>query len=319
MTPSRLALLLTGGLVAATVAAPLAQTSPRPAAPALLAKAAAYMVRFNDTFTSVVAEERYVQQASGRSALSGSGRGSSASVVGGQRRELVSDFLLVRLPEIGRWVPLRDVFEVDGKPVRGREERLLKLLTSPTNSSLVLAQAIVQESARFNIGEVERTINMPLLALGFLEPRQQSRFEFTVEKEDGAVRPGAWMVAYREKEKPTVVTTPDGRSLFASGTVWIMPSGEVVRTEIGFLDASLNARIITTFSLDERFGVEVPRQMDELYTLRRSEVRGRATYGRFRKFGVSSSEVIPLPEVPDVLEVPGAPEVTPEVKAQEEK
>ncbi|MDO8795799.1 MAG: hypothetical protein Q7J25_14400 [Vicinamibacterales bacterium] len=309
MTRTRVALVLAAGIAAATVAAPFAQTSPRPAAPALLAQAAAYMVRFNDTFTSVVAEERYVQQASGKSALSGSGRGAIASVVGAQRRELVSDFLLVKLPEIDRWVPLRDVFEVDGKPVREREERLLKLLTSPTDSSLVLAQAIVQESARFNIGEVERTINMPLLALGFLDERQQPRFEFKVEREDGAVRAGAWMVTYREKEKPTVVTTPDGRSLFASGTVWLMPSGEVVRTEIAFLDAGLNARITTTFSLDERFGVEVPRQMDELYTMRRSEVRGHATYGRFRKFGVSSSEVIPLPEVPDVLEVPGAPEV----------
>ncbi len=38
--------------------------------------------------------------------------------------------------------------------------------------------------------------------------------------------------------------------------------------------------------------------MDEVYTLRRSEVRGTATYGRFRKFGVSSTEVIPLPELP---------------------
>ena len=104
-----------------------------------------------------------------------------------------------------------------------------------------------------------------------------------------------------------MVTTPDGRSLFASGAIWLLPTGEVVRTEIAFLDAGLNARIATTFSLDERFGVEVPSQMDEVYTLRRSKVRGRATYGRFRKFGVTSSEVIPLPpEVPEVPEVPGA-------------
>lgn len=315
MTPSRLALALAAGLAAATVAGPLAQTSPGPSAPELLARAAAYVGRFYDAFTSVVAEERYVQNASGRAAVSGSGRGAIASTVGAQRRELLSDFLLIKLPDLDRWAPLRDVFEVDGKPVREREERLLKLLTSPSDSSIALALSIVQESARFNIGEVERTINMPLLALGFLDARQQPRFEFKVEKDGAAVRPGAWMVTYREKEKPTVVTTPDGRSLFASGAVWLLPTGEVVRTEIGFLDAGLNARITTTFSLDERFGVEVPRQMEEVYTLRRSEVRGRATYGRFRKFGVTSSEVIPLPEVPEVPEVPGAnPEASPEAK-----
>ena len=314
MTRTRVALVLAGGLAAATAAAPHAQTGPRPAAPELLAKVAAYIVRFNDTFTSVVAEERYIQNASGKAAVSGSGRGAIASVVGAQRRELLSDFLLIRLPDVDRWVPLRDVFAVDGKPVREREERLLRLLTSPTDSSVALAQAIVQESARYNIGEVERTINMPLLAMGFLDSRQQDRFEFKVEKEDPAVRAGAWMLTYREKDKPTVVTTPDGRSLFASGTVWVMPTGEVVRTEIAFLDAGLSARITTTFSLDERFGVEVPREMDELYTMRRSEVRGHASYGRFRKFGVSSSEVIPLPDVPDVLEVPEVPGANPEAK-----
>mgnify|MGYP001473542453 CR=1 FL=1 len=278
MTRTRVALMLAGGLAAATAAAPHAQAPPRPTAPELLARAAAYVGRFYDAFTSVVAEERYLQQASGRTAVSGSGRSAAASTVGAQRRELVSDFLLIKLPDVERWAPLRDVFEVDGKPVREREERLLKLLTSPSDSSIALALSIVQESARFNIGEVERTINMPLLAIGFLDGRQQGRFEFKVEKQDPAVRAGAWMVTYREKEKPTVVTTPDGRSLFASGTVWLLPTGEVVRTEIGFLDAGLSARITTTFSLDERFGVEVPRQMDELYTMRRSEVRGRATY-----------------------------------------
>ena len=93
------------------------------------------------------------------------------------------------------------------------------------------------------------------------------------------------------------MTTPDGRSLFASGTLWIVPTGEIVRTEIAFLDAGLRALVSTTFAFDERFGVEVPKEMEEIYTLRRSEVKGKATYGRFRKFGVTSSEVIPLPDV----------------------
>ncbi|MGE0392970.1 MAG: hypothetical protein AB7I25_04430 [Vicinamibacterales bacterium] len=290
-------LLLTVALAGAPSVLLSAQPDPRPTAQALLAAAATYMARFSNTFTSVVAEEQYLQVVSGKNAVNGTGRGASASIVGGQRRELVSDFLLVKLPDIDHWVPLRDVFAVDGQPVREREERLLRLLTRPGDTGVLLAKAITDESARYNIGEVERTINMPLLAMGFLDARQQARFEFKVEKEAPAVRPGAWEVAFREKAKPTVVQTPDGRSLFASGKVWVLPTGEVVRTELAFLDAGLHARVTTTFAFDDRFGVEVPKEMEELYTLRRSEVRGRATYGRFRKFGVTSTEVIPLPDV----------------------
>lgn len=274
-----------------------ARQDPRPAIQPLLASAAAYVARFASAFTSVVAEEQYLQTVSGRNALAITGRSATASP-NAQRRELVSDLLLVKIEEADRWVPMRDVYSVDGKPVRERETRLLALLTRPGNSGLMVAKAIADESARYNIGDVQRTINMPLLTIGFLERAQQRRFEFKVEKEDPAVRPGAWMVSFREREKPTVVETPDGRSLFASGYVWLLTTGEVVRTELAYLDAGLHARITTTFALDERFGVEVPRQMEELYTLRRSEVRGKATYGRFRKFGVTSTEVIPLPDVP---------------------
>lgn len=274
-----------------------ARQDARPAAQPLLASAAAYAARFTSTFTSVVAEEQYVQTVAARNALAVTGRTAPASP-NTRRRQLVSDLLLIKIQDADRWVPMRDVYSVDGQPVRERETRLMALLTRPGDTGLMLAKAIVDESARYNIGDVERTINMPLLTLGFLEGEQQHRFEFKVEKEDAAVRPGAWMVSFREREKPTVVQTPDGRSLFASGHVWLLATGEVVRTELVFLDSGLHARITTTFAFDERFGVEVPRQMEELYTLRRSEVRGKATYGRFRKFGVTSTEVIPLPDVP---------------------
>jgi len=305
---SHLRLIAAVGLAAVASAAPAAQSAVRPTREALLASAAAYMIRFSDTFTSVVAEERYLQVASGRNTVSGSGRGASTFASGAQRRELVSDFLLIKLPNVDHWVPMRDVFAVDGQPVREREDRLLRLLTRPGDTNLMLAKAIVDESARYNIGDLQRTINLPLLAMGFLDARQQDRFEFKVEKEEPSVRPGAWLLTYRERKKPTVVQTPDGRSLFASGKVWVLPSGEIVRTEIGFLDAGLHASVTTTFAFDERFGVEVPKEMEEVYTLRRSEVRGVATYGRFRKFGVSSTEVIPLPELPASPEPPAPPQ-----------
>lgn len=265
---------------------------------AVLSRAGVYVSKFMREFSNVVAEERYVQQASGRQTLSGAGRQASAAVTGGERRELLSDFLLVKLPDVNYWVPFRDVFEVDGKPVREREDRLTKLLLKPTSQSDNQVKAIIVESSRYNIGDVERTINMPLLTLGFLALDQQLRFRFSLGKEDPSVGPGVVIVDYEERERPTVVRTPDGRNLFASGRIWIEEeSGRVTKTEIVFQDATLRATVTTSFRTDERFHLGVPAEMVEDYTLRnRSHVTGRASYGRFRRFDVTSTEDIPLPD-----------------------
>ena len=74
---------------------------------------------------------------------------------------LRSDFLLVKIDN-RRWLPFRDVFERDGRPVRDRQDRLTKLfLGGATNSALVQAEKIMNESARYNIGNGTRTINVP--------------------------------------------------------------------------------------------------------------------------------------------------------------
>jgi len=71
------------------------------------------------------------------------------------------------------------VFDVDGKPVRDRSERLAKLFLTPTSSSAEQAQMIVGESTRYNIGNLQRTVNVPVLPLVFLDPKQRPRFKFT--------------------------------------------------------------------------------------------------------------------------------------------
>ncbi len=271
-----------------------------PTLPVLLSRAGAYAARYGRDFAKVVAEEHYLQLSTGRQTLSGAGRGTIAGNTGPQRRELVSDFLLVKLAADQGWVPFRDVFEVDGTAVRERQDRLIKLVLQPSPVAMDQAKAILEESARFNIGDVERTINMPLLALTFLEPGQQVRFRFRLGKLDPAAGPGVRVVSYREEATPTVVHSPDGRNLFASGRLWIGEAdGRIVRTELVLQDSGLRASITTAYRPDSRFGLDVPVEMIEDYTLWRSKakVSGKATYGRFRSFGVSSTATVPLPEV----------------------
>ena len=95
-----------------------------------------------------------------------------------QRRDLKSDLLLVRAPAGDRWIEFRDVFEVDGKPVRDRNERLTKLFLAPSASTQQQVDDIAAASARYNIGGVNRNVNLPVLALTVLEPQNRAWFSF---------------------------------------------------------------------------------------------------------------------------------------------
>ncbi|MBM3779694.1 MAG: hypothetical protein FJW23_15885 [Acidimicrobiia bacterium] len=298
----RVASLLLAGALSGWGGDGLAAQDDAAALAALLEKAAGYVSRFTIEFSSAVAEERYVQQTSGGQVMvTGSrGRGSSAITSAPERRELVSDFLLVKPAGLDTWVPFRDVFEVDGRPVREREERLTKLLLTPGGRGADLAAALFVESARYNIGDVERTLNMPLIALTFLDAGQQPGFEFRLGKLDAAAGERVREVSYTERVRPTRVRTPDGRNLVSSGRVWLdETTGRIVRTELIVQDPAVRATITTSFRADDRFGVYVLAEMNEEYALRnRSRVTGRATYGRFRRFAVTATEEIPLPPAP---------------------
>ena len=53
-------------------------------------------------------------------------------------------------PDSRRWVGYRDTFEVDGKPVRDRDERLERLLS---DGAVGQAARIAEQNARFNLGQ----------------------------------------------------------------------------------------------------------------------------------------------------------------------
>ena len=111
-------LTIAAALVVALANAAAAQTD----VSVLVNRASTYVERFQQSFGSVVAEERYEQK------LRRIPNPTSTSVQqrgGGGPAEttLVSDFLLVEVKGEG-WLPFRDVFERDGKPVRDREQRL---------------------------------------------------------------------------------------------------------------------------------------------------------------------------------------------------
>lgn len=290
----------------------LASQPPVPAD--LLQRAAAYVTQFRYELSGMVAEETYVQDI-------GRAPGSSVDVVSGgglavvSHRELKSDLLLVRPGGTGRPVDFRDVFAVDGKPVRDRQERVSKLFLDSSASATQQLNQIITESARFNIGNIYRNVNTPTLALMFLEPEHQGRFRFTQAREAtttlargagrGADRllapPSATVVEYQEVQKNTLIRrSTSGGDMPARGRFWIEPAtGQVLASELLIDDALLNVAIDVRYQqvagVGNAEGLLVPVEMRERYVNNRdrSVITGTANYDRFRRFQVQVDQSIP--------------------------
>jgi hypothetical protein len=239
----------------------------------ILARATRYMEEFVVRFSNVVAEERYIQE----------------TAVPQRHRELRSDFLMVKPPGSTSWFQFRDVFEVDGTPVRDRQDRLSRLFLTPSTNALTRAAEVTRESARYNLEDVG-TINMPLTAISFLQPRYQKRFRFSRGPLDKKVGPDAWLVQYEEWALPTVLRRQANLNLPAHGRLWVEETtGRVLQTELLIDVGRLPNQIVTSFQFDRDLQINVPVEMRERYEIR-SRMTGTATYGRFRRYDVHTDE-----------------------------
>lgn len=260
----------------------------------VLARAGAYVIEFQRQLSGIVAEEQYVQDV--RYPV-GSTRFNPQLP---RHRELKSDLLLVKPVGGDRWLQFRDVFEVDGTAVRDRNERLMQLFVAPSASSASQTDRITQESSRYNIGNLLRTVNVPVLALVVLDPRHQGRFRFkrsdhgTPLLEQGRPKPAdVWIIEYQEVQKQTMIRTTNGRDLSARGRFWIEPAtGHVLASELVAEDLSIRGAIDVDYETEPSIGLLVPSVMRERYDIRRdgSRVDGEAFYSRFRQFQVKVDE-----------------------------
>jgi hypothetical protein len=273
--------------------ASLASAQP-PALDAVLERAGAYVVEFQRQLSGVVAEETYVQDV--RYPLGGGTRVNPFLLT---HRELKSDLLMVKPIGGDRWLQFRDVFDVDGKPVRDRNERLMQLFLTPSPSSAAQTQRIIDESSRYNIGNLQRTVNTPVFALLILDPRNQRRFRFKLSErhdpllENAPPKPDAVVVEFQEVERETMIRTTNGRDMAARGRFWIDPAnGRVLGSELIAEDPSIKGTIDVEYGVEPSIGLLVPISMHERYEIRRdqSRVDGEATYARFRRFQVNVDE-----------------------------
>ena len=179
----------------------------------LLGRAGWYIFEFIEKFSNVVSEETYIQDSSVPM--------QSATLLGRagtnpRNRILKADFLLVSVSSAKDWVPFRDVFEVDRQPIRDRDARLARLFLKPSEQAIEQANRIQDESSRYNLGNMRRTINNPVLGIVILQADQQPRFRYSLGKMDPKVGPGVWIIDYKEEARPSFVRGQIGpRSLRA--------------------------------------------------------------------------------------------------------
>jgi hypothetical protein len=281
----------------------LAAASPaaaqEPSLAAVLERAAAYVADFHRQLSGVVAEERYVQEVKAFAKRPG-------RLTNPMRSELHSDLLLVKPIGGGEWTEFRDVFEVNGLAVRDRRDRLTHLFLDGSPSAREQVGRILDESSRFNIGEIARNINTPVFALRILEAANQARFRFTRTNDrlpatlarepsvPGAFRTGAevWTVEFQEKQSGTLIRTEKMKDLPSSGRFWIDPdTGRVLMSELVAKNRQVTATVDVSYQSEPLVGFLVPVEMRENYRDRRgARVEGVAEYGRFRQFQVNVDE-----------------------------
>ena len=268
-------------------------TTPGSGFTTIIGSAMRYVMAYEQQFSLLVAEETYVQELqrppNPGDNLSRTNPGGGMRAGGAVNRTVLrSDFMLVQLGGDGEgWMPFRDVFEVKGAKVRERDDRLLKLFQVNDKDRFEKAAKFTEDAARHNLGNVARTINIPTLAMMFLHPRVNERFEFTDDGEETIAGRVLRRAAYREVARPTLIKTTRGRDLALTGRVWIDPfTGTVVKTELNAADPIVRCAITVTFRKDEELDFWVPSQMDEYYkaALALDEIIATATYSNVRRF-----------------------------------
>jgi hypothetical protein len=255
----------------------------------LLARLSAYLLDYETKVFELAAEEQYKQWVKRRSGWGGD------TVA---RRNLTSTYFLVRLPTGQAWFGFRDVTRVDGHDARRQGRSMEQLLGERTVSAYDEAMAIVRENAKYNIGNIYRTINVPLQALDLLHPENRTRFDFSAAGQERVGGQDTEVIAFQERSVPTLVSDGFGGELLAHGRVWVDPAtGAVFRTELGFNGASSlflkESKIRVDYRRDPKLQVLVPSEMEETYGFEIEVLHGEATYRNYRKFQTEARMVTP--------------------------
>ena len=249
---------------------------------AVLEKLDGYLDRYETELSAVVADEELIQETEGR-------------MLRRMNQRLHSEIAFLRLPGGLEWMGFRRVHTINGKPLTGTRT-LAEVLAITSDDALKQASILVDESARYNLGN-PRTINMPNLPLELLGHKYRHRYE--VSHKGRSKMHGH---ATDELELVEIGDTPivynEGRQLKTRVRAWIdVGSGALWRAEVELKVPGDNRSptwLRVDFALDKALQIMVPVQMRERFNSIADTGTSLATYTNFRRFQ-TSARIVPLP------------------------
>jgi hypothetical protein len=253
-------------------------SAPRlPSTDDLVDAAAGYVARYQRAFLRLLADEQYDQV---------------RTVEGEPVREtrlLRGELFLTYLEAEDRWIAVHDFAEVDGQPVPDRADMRTLIRDGAVRS---VAPRLAARNARYNLGRVVRNFNEPTLALQVFSADRRSRFRFSREglTEEGGV--ALVTLAFRERDRPTLVSSVRGGPVFSTGEAVIEArTGRVRRISMSVEDGPVEATLDTIFAEDAGLGLWVPVRFTERYRLadddHRETIVCEARYTNYRRFETS--------------------------------
>lgn len=296
------ALLSSVVLVAALEGQAVAPVSQR----VLLQRVGGYAEAFGREFLGVVAREQYTQVIRPWSGPPQDGLDVTA-IDALARRDIVADLLLVHEAD-GPWHLHRDVLSVDGVVVGDREARLASLFLEPTLTRRDRLRRMTRESARYNLGDITRTLNVPTFPLIVIHPTHQGRFRFRASAPRLVGGQTIREITFEERQRPTLVRSTEGRNVPLRGQLWVeQATGELVHARLDPEPRDVVSRVQVWFEHVPGLSLRVPVRMWEWYQvdgpirdgylnlgmgLTGVYVEALARYDDFRRYAVETREEI---------------------------
>lgn len=243
----------------------------QPAIGDLIDRASRYVVGYESSFFVLAMDEEYVQwlerPVNPGSNISRSNPGGGMVAPRHDSRQVAkADYLLVQAGPGRGWLPFRDILMLNGNEISFSQDRLVRMFRSGNDDAFDLATELNQASRKHDIGNVTRTINIPMLGMMLMHPQVRERFSFKHEGDESLQGRYVERLSYRETARPTLIKTTRGKDLALTGRMWIEPTtGIVVKTEMIAADPIVRAQVTVTFRRDGEVGIWVPEKMEEYY------------------------------------------------------
>jgi hypothetical protein len=278
-------------LAAAVIGAWIGVAASQPAdLDTLLQRLDAYFTDYEPALSALVAREVMTQT------IEAPSRSRVASLTLTDKRRLESEVAFMALPGDTAWLGIRVVQKVNGKAVPSMADAFGALRRS--DQPVALANRILAESARHNLGSVRNT-NLPNLPLELLHRRNRDRFAYAIDGHASIGGTRATVVQAIETGVPPLIRTPSGAELSTRVRAWLDDRGRVLRAEVRLRNPQIRGvqdepLLRVEFRHSQKLDLLVPVEMREESSNTSTGVLEVtvAKYSEFRRFE-SSARIVP--------------------------